>query len=206
MRRGFDITTVVARVVTSGGGFALIGALAGPIGALIGAAIGLLVGAIHAWAIVIAKCYPAGAKGWFLMILDFTWSLPNTMLGSIYLALNLLFGNRLDKAQSRSRSSLVLKKGIFHGFATTLGPVEAGTTSGISRHEYVHVLQARIFGPFYVPLVIANYIVATVFPYWLIYHDHARKPIRSFGDYFMRGVYPHTWNEEWAYAVEGHAP
>ena len=127
MRRGLDITTAIGRVLTSVGTFGLIGLLAGPIGLIIGLGVGAVLGGIHAWALVLAKCYPAGAKGWFLMIVDFTWSLPNTVIGSVYLALNFLFGNKLDRSQSRDRSSLVLQGGVFHGFATTLGPVEAGT-------------------------------------------------------------------------------
>ena len=206
MRRGLDIATVVARMGSSLFAFGFLGLFGGPIGLIIGLATGALLGGVHSWALLTAQSYPAGPKGWFLMIIDFTWSLPNTMMGSVFLAVNLLRGNTLDKEQSRSRSSIVLSEGVFHGFATTLGPVEAGTSNSISKHEYVHVLQARIFGPFYVPLVMLNYVVATILPYWLIYHDHKNKPIRSFSDYFMRGVYPHTWHEEWAYAVEGEAP
>lgn len=206
MRSVLDFTTVIGRIATSTLPFALLGALAGPFGILIGAVVGGLIGCVHAYALIKAKCYPTGVKGWLLLVVDYTWSLPNTIIGSLYLAINFMLGNRLDLAQSRHRSSLVLSNGIFAGFATTLGPVEAGTNEHIADHEYVHVLQARIFGPLYIPLILLNYPIATILPYWWLYHDHVGHPITSFRDYFMKGVYPHIWHEEWAYKVQGHAP
>jgi hypothetical protein len=51
----------------------------------------------------------------------------------------------------------------------------------------------------------AHYVINTVLPYWLLYHkkQYPKKPITSFGEYFSRGVYPHTWAEEWGYSIEG---
>jgi hypothetical protein len=84
--------------------------------------------------------------------------------------------------------------------------VRAGATSAIQRHEDTHVLQARLFGPLYVPLIAAHYALATLLPYWLAYHDRAERPIDSVATYFRRGVYPHVWHEEWAYRVQGQPP
>lgn len=206
MPAALSAVVVVVRIVSSAAIFALLGNLVGTVGAVIGAGIGLVVGILHAWALVSARSYPAGARGWLLLVVDHTWSLVNTVAGSLFLAVNMATGNTPDPAMSAGRSTVVLKRGILPGFATTIGPVEAGTDRAIARHEYVHVLQARIFGPLYLPLVVLHYVVATVIPYWLLYHDHSTRPIRSFRDYFMRGVYPHAWNEEWAYAVEGSPP
>lgn len=201
-----SVVALIARIATSVAVFGGIGVPAGIVGVIVGAAVGLALGLTHGICVARTASYTSDGRGWWLMIVDHTWSLPNTLVGSIYLALNLIFGNRLDEAQSKGRSSLVLRKGIFGGFATTLGNVEAGTDAAIADHEYVHVFQARLLGPLYLPLVGLNYVIATILPYWLLYHDKAGHPIKSFGDYFMRGVYPHVWNEEWAYRVQGSPP
>jgi hypothetical protein len=145
--------------------------------------------------------------GWVQYFVDCTWSILNTVIGAVYITLNYLTLNSISSSvSSKGMGLLVLRRGIFPGFATTLGNVVAGGSSGIMKHEGLHVLQARIFGPLYIPLVIANYIIASILPYWLIYHNHSSSPIKSFGAYFMRGVYPHVWNEEWAYSVQGTPP
>jgi hypothetical protein len=168
--------------------------------------IGLAVGLPFGWAVAVTAAYPGSARGVLLFIVDHSWSLLNTVTGAVFLALNLLFGNRVDRVQSRHSGCLFLTKGVFGGFATTLGTVQAGTTVNIRCHEDVHVLQARVFGPFYLPLVMAHYVVVTVVPYWLLYHDRAHRPINSLGTYFLRGVYPNVWCEKWAYSVEGSPP
>jgi hypothetical protein len=121
-------------------------------------------------------------------LVDCTWSVANTVVGAEFLTLSYITFNFPSTAvSSEYRGFLVLRRGVFPGFATTLGNVIAGGTPGILRHEGVHVLQARIFGPTYIPLVIANYIVATLLPYCLVYHDHGRKPIKSLGAYLCAG-------------------
>lgn len=206
MPAGTATVLTAVRVLSSAAVFGLLGSLAGEIGAVVGAGVGLAIGILHAWVLVSAGSYPAGPRGWLLLAVDHTWSLLNTVAGSLFLAVTMATGNTPDRVMSAGRSTIVLQRGIMPGFATTIGPVEAGTDSTIARHEYVHVLQARIFGPLYLPLVVLHYVLATIIPYWLLYHDHSNRPIRSFRDYFMRGVYPHAWNEEWAYAVEGSPP
>lgn len=206
MEQGIAITSVILRIVTNAGLFALVGSRANATVAVIFAIVGAVLGGVHAFALVKCKAYPNDGRGWFLLVVDHTWSLINTAVGSVFLVVNLIGGNRLDTVTLTGRTTVVLKGGVARGFATTIGPVEAGTNGHIAKHEYVHVLQSRIFGPFYIPLVLANYVLATILPYWWIYHDHSARPIGSFGDYFMRGVYPHVWNEEWAYAVEGSPP
>lgn len=196
-----NLSTWVLRVGSSAGLGLVLGALFGPIGAIVLGLLGLVVGAVHAWALVSTSCLPATGKSWFTLVIDNTWALTNTVLGSLYLAANFATGNRLAPNTCSGRSSLVLERGVLPGFATTIGAVEAGTTEHISKHELVHVLQARIFGPFFYPLVGLGYVIATLVPFWLLYHDHTERPIRSIGDYFMKGVYPHTWHEEWAYKI-----
>lgn len=203
----YAVVVAVVRVGTNTGALMLPGLLISGVGAAIFGVVGLVLGIIHAAAVITTTSYDHDGHGVWLFVVDHTWSLPNTVVGSLFLALNMLLGNRLDKTNSRHRSTLVLKKGVFPNFATTIGNVEAGSFEhNITAHEYTHAFQARAFGPLYIPLVVVNYVAATILPYWLLYHDHDTKPIRSLGNYFMCGVYPHTWHEEWAYAVEGSPP
>lgn len=180
----------------------LVGFVAGGVvGLLIVGGIGLVCGVVYARAVTAARVYEINARGLFTFAVDVTWSLPNTLVGALFLALNLLFGNELDR-QFSGRNSVGLRNGVFPGFATTIGPVVARTKFN-DPHEAIHVLQARLFGPLYLPLVLANYVLATVAPYWLLYHDRTTAPIDVISSYFRRGVYPHVWNEEWAYRVAG---
>lgn len=182
------------------------GLLTGDVGwSLLGVVIGLALGVVYGWAVAVAPVYePTSARGVAAFIVDHSWSLSNTLVGAMFLAVSLVFGNRLDRDFT---GHVGLRSPAIAGYAgTTIGPVQAGTGTGVDRHEAVHVLQARLFGPLYLPLVGLSYTVATVLPYWLLYHDHAAHPIRGIRGYFTRGVYPHTWHEEWAYRVEGTPP
>ncbi len=149
---------------------------------------------------------PAFCAGVGLGVIDFTWSLPNTASGVLLWLWALGRGNSVDRGFSRHRGTIGLRDGVIKGFATTVGPVQAGVGMGVDEHEAVHVFQARLFGPCYLPLVLLNWVVATVLPYWLLYHDRERAPIDGVRAYFQRGVYPHCWHEEWAYRVQGSPP
>lgn len=201
-----SVTLAVTRAATNAAALWAVGDLVDRVAAVALGALGLLAGALHARAVVATDSYPPDRRGAWLAVVDHTWSLPNTVAGSLLLAVALALGNRPDPDRSRHRSTVVLREGVMPGFATTIGTVEAGTTHHLAAHEYLHVLQARLFGPAYLPLVALNYVVATVLPYWLVYHDRTARPIRSVRDYFLRGVYPHTWHEEWAYRVGGGTP
>jgi hypothetical protein len=197
----------------------------GAIGAVIGGAIGLALGVFFGWTLARAHCYERSPKGVFLFVVDHTWSLLNTVAGSMFLLVSLAKGNELNVVDSRHTGKVVFTRGLIPNrkrivgpdrhvvrtyFATTVGNVMVGVhpdgSPGLKRHEGVHVFQARLFGPFYLPLVAIGFAVAIVLPYWLLYHDRERRPIRSVRDYFMRGVYPHVWHEEWAYSVGGTPP
>jgi len=200
MRFAIHAATWVLKLVSHAFLLGLLGSLAGPVGTWIGFIVGLIIGGVHAWAITKTDCHPdKSVKAWFLLLIDNTWAVTNTMAGAFFLTFSLARGNELDLDRCSGRSSLVLRNGVMHGYATTIGTIEAGTTDGLDAHEQVHVLQARIFGPFFYPLVALSYVVVTIFPYWLLYHDHDARPIRNFREYFINGVYPHTWHEEWAY-------
>jgi hypothetical protein len=150
--------------------------------------------------------YPAGRSGVGQAAVDCTWSLPNTLAGLLFLGFALLRHNRLDRDAGRATGNIRLAESVIPGFATTVGPVIAGAAPRILPHERIHVFQARLFGPFYGLLVGLHYLVLIVLPYWLLYHDRTRRPVRNVRQYFLNGVYRHVWHEVWAYRVAPAAP
>jgi hypothetical protein len=134
-------------------------------------------------------------------VVDATWSSLNTWAGSIFYGVLRLAGNPLDLERTHGAGSLWLINGVVPRYATTIGTVKAGSNPRIDAHEEIHVLQARVFGPLYLPLVAVNYVVATVLPYWLLFSDRPGYAIDGVGAYFEKGVYPHVWHELWAYRV-----
>lgn len=170
----------------------------GPVGAVILGAISALFAIPYGRAVALGKQY-RGATGAFLCVIDATWSSLNTWAGAIYYGIHRMAGNTHDAAKSAGTGSIWLTKGVVAKYATTIGLVKAGSGPTIDKHEEIHILQARIFGPLYLPLVGANYVLATVLPYWLLFRDKEKHPISGFGSYFEHGVYPHVWNELWAY-------
>jgi hypothetical protein len=203
------VAGTVAAVVLAGA----TGSVGYALGAVVGLAVGLVVGgvagAVFGWAVATARPYDFSAGiGILRYVVDLTWSLPNTLLGAVYLTGNLVAGNRVERHYSLHSGCVQLTRGVFPriggvSYLTTIGTVIAGVAPAVHAHEHGHVLQARIFGPLYVPLVLINYVLATVVPFWWLYHDHSRYPIREFGAYFLDGVYPHVWNEAWCYRVYG---
>lgn len=196
--------------------------IAGPISALIltgtGVAIGwqggwtvmLVVGAVFAifgtvfgYAAGSARVYSSSAWGVGVFVIDHTWSLLNTIIGAIFLTFAWP-SNHLDRANSRHTGVVALASPI-RGYARAIGTVEAGggpigTPDRV--HEDTHVLQGRLLGPLYWPLVILGYVLLTIVPYWLVNHDHKALPVNSIWKYIENGVYPHMWNEIWADQVE----
>lgn len=222
MRRWTEVCAgVVAAVVPAGVGGAL-GALAGGGSGLVaGLVAGGVPGAVFGWAVAAFVPYDlTSARGIARYVADLTWSLPNTWLGAVLLTGNLLAGNRVIADLSRYGGTVHLARGTLPAmggvrYVTTVGTVVAGIPAApddsacstaaraLLAHERGHVLQARLLGPAYVPLVLVNYAVAAVLPFWWLWHDHAAYPIRSVAAYFQHGVYPHVWNEEWCYRAYG---
>ncbi len=192
------------------GGF-VIGFLSGGLtGGVLGGMAGAFTGMIHGFTMADAHSYDwSSLSGWMGFLADNTWGLPNSMVGSLFATANIMGGNPIDRTNSRNSGALMFENEWFSGYATTLGNVIVGTKGlahDVLEHEQAHVLQARIFGPVFYPTMIAHYAINTILPYWLFYHNkrYPNTPIRNFGEYFSRGVYPHTWAEEWGYAVGGH--
>src|SRR5262245_15540500 len=175
----------------------------GPVGAVLGAALALALGAPFGWALRAGGSYPATGRGRAAFLVDHTWSLANTLAGALYLVVNMVRRNRIADAYSRGSGCVHLANGFVPGYLTTVGTVIAGVDERAHAHEHGHVLQARIFGPLYLPMVASNYVVAIALPYWLAYHDRHRYPINSLRAYLEQGVYPNTWHEAWCYRVYG---
>jgi RHS repeat-associated protein len=177
-------------------GFAAGGLFGGLIGGIVGGTIGLVTGAVHGWSMAYAHSYDwSTGAGWGMFFLDNTWSVLNSFVGSLFLTGLLIGGKSINADESRGSGGLSLSGTTGTGYSMTFGNVVVGWT----HHERVHIDQARILGPLFVPLAVGHFVLNTVFPYWLIYHDHQNYPINSFAHYFTYGVYPHTFQEEWAY-------
>jgi hypothetical protein len=202
---GNNVAGIVLGVSVTATGAAL-GALAGgPIGAGILGVLSLLFAIPFGRATAHGRPYH-GAIGVWRCVIDATWSSVNSWAGAIYYGIHRLTGNTVDLAKTSGKGSIWLTKGVVAKYATTIGTVKAGSSEAIDAHEEIHIFQARLFGPAYIPLVILNYVVATMIPYWLLFRDKARYPITGFGSYFENGVYPHVWNELWAYRATEHTP
>lgn len=198
------VAGIIAAVLLTGASVLAGFVTAGPFGLIVGLVLGALIGAVFGWSIASAKSYDFGSPvGVLKYVVDITWSLPNTLVGSFFLVLNLVFGNRIDRTYTPQTGCVHLGKKAFPPYLTTIGTVIAGVDEDVHPHEHGHILQARIFGPFYLPAVVLNYIIASVLPFWWFYHDHKKYPIDGIGAYFLQGVYPHNWNEAWCYGVYG---
>lgn len=173
------------------------------VGGLITVAVLAILGCIHGVRLAIAQTHVSGL-GVLGLIIDSTWASPNQILGSIFATITLYIP--IARTDSQGSARLVLKNGVFPRYATTLGNVTAGTA--VPRHEFQHVLQSWIFGPFFYPIFVVNYVFNTLIPVWwvvkVVFKIWPSNKIDSFGAYFTRGVYPFTLFEVWGYAVEGH--
>ena len=98
--------------------------------------------------------------GWLELIADLTWSLPNTIFGFIFGNIIYIFFGEPSKSESRNKGWIVFMPRGSSGFGVdvlqTLGTVNLG---GAGAHEKVHLLQARIFGPLFLPIYAVNYVV-----------------------------------------------
>jgi hypothetical protein len=94
------------------------------------------------------------------LIADLTWSLPNTLVGFILANPVYLFFGNPSRELSKDQGWIAYKARGARGFGVdvlqTVGTVNIG---GAGKHEKVHLLQARIFGPLFIPIVILSYFL-----------------------------------------------
>lgn len=175
-------------------------ALGYAIGGTTGAWIGAVTGMVHGLAMAKAGSYNWEGEGWLKFIVDNSWSLFNSAVGSVFATVNIAF-NKINEAGSKDTGSLYFDSGWFGNYATTLGNVTVGQQVPV--HEKQHALQARIFGPAFYPLALVSFEVNTVLPWWLLFgRNKGDCGGSSFGEYFT-GVYRNSWHEIHAYSVEG---
>lgn len=122
------------------------------IGATAGAAYGLLAAFLCSYDL-------SRGEGFMELGLDLTWSLPNTLFGLAVGNLLYPFFGVPSREQSDGQGWISYRsRGYDFGtnVLQTLGTVNLG---GRGAHEMVHVTQARILGPFYLPVQAASYAV-----------------------------------------------
>lgn len=162
------------------------------IGNTTGAIIGGITGAIQGFSMAYADSYDwKSGWSWMAFILDNSWSQFNSLIGSGFAVLNVVW-NPIDEEASKGSTTVVYEHGWVPNYSTTIGNVTAGNRKDYQAHERSHAWQGRLLGPFYAPAVLINYEIAAVLPYWLIW-DH--DEIDGVGDYFIEGVYHNVWHE-----------
>jgi RHS repeat-associated protein len=177
---------------------ALPGILAGDLGWAIGGGIaGGVTGAVHGWSMAYAESYDwSSGTGWLQFLADNTWSLPNSVIGSLFATANILW-NPIDKTLSKNTGQLYFKNQWFPPYDTTLpGNVTVGSVVPV--HERVHTDQARYFGPFYLAFQIVWY------GFWLAVFPIGIPASLIVGKNYLKCIaYNNNPFEIWAYHVEG---
>jgi len=180
------------------------------VAAVIGAIFGLLYG-LEAGILVI---YDLNGAGWVQLIIDMTWSLPNTIWGFVIGNLIFIFVGTPSSSASHYQGFISYTPrggGSFgHSVLQTHGTVNLG---GAGQHELVHVMQARIFGPLFLPLYFANYVLNSVVQLlwtgtigtalWLANvrdTPYFRPPEKSVVGGFFGWIYYYTIFELWGYS------
>jgi hypothetical protein len=153
--------------------------------------------------------------GWVELLIDMTWSLPNTVFGFVFGNLIYVFFGLPSKASSQGQGWVVYtpyssSTTFGNSVLQTLGTINIG---GSGQHERMHLLQARIFGPLYLPLFALFYIATfliqvlwTAMLGWILLLLNVRDtawftpPSSSAVSGFWGWIYYATPFELWAYA------
>ena len=213
-----SILTIVVAPVFAALTVALLNALAGsPVSFANACFAGGVAGCMYGMEAGFVGAYDLGSpRGWLELAVDMTWSLPNTVFGFLFGNLIYPFFGQLSREMSEGEGWVVFKatgSGAFgNDVLQTLGTVNLG---GEGAHERVHLVQARIFGPLYLPIYGANYVVnflvqvawTGLFGLLLWKLGVLDRPyFRWSGDSAVGGfwgwIYRVTLFELWAYATE----
>lgn len=178
-----------------------------------GGAFGLAYGLLSGILLIYDLSSPAG---WLELVIDLTWSLPNTLFGFVVGNVVYLFFGAPSRDTSEDKGWISYQPRSSTGFGNdvlqTLGTVNIG---GEGAHERVHLMQARLFGPLYLLIFGANYIVNFIVQgIWsgtvglLLWFAHVRDtpyfrpPDTSAVKGFFGWIYYATVFELWAYATQ----
>ena len=151
--------------------------------------------------------------GWLALLVDMTWSLPNTIWGFVWGNVIFWFAGSPSTADSAGETWVVFQPrsstGFGHSVLQTHGTFNLG---GAGQHEKLHLLQARAFGPLFLPLYLACYVVTSVVQLlwtgtlgWILVLAKVRTkaplqpPARSVVGGFFGWIYYATLFELWAY-------
>lgn len=163
----------------------------------------------------ILTIYDLGSPvGWLSLLVDMTWSLPNTIWGFAVGNLIFWFVGTPSRADSEDQGWIVFKprssSGFGHSVLQTHGTLNLG---GSGQHEKMHLLQARLFGPLFLPLYLVFYAVTaaiqlvwTITLGWILLLLKVRRkawfepPPRSVVSGFFGWIYYATPFELWAYS------
>jgi hypothetical protein len=156
--------------------------------------------------------------GWLLILVDMTWSLPNTVFGFVFGNIIYFCLGSPSAAESKDSGCVVFKRrdtsaAFGNRIKQTLGTMIIGVRSP---HEAIHLMQERVFGPLYLTIFAANYIAAFVLQVaftaligWALWlakirdTPWLRPPVKSSFGNFFGFVYRANFFEWWAYKVAG---
>jgi len=143
---GFTMTLIALLAHASAGWMLLVGVIFGLL-------YGLMAGLLRAYDL-------STHTGVLTLLVDLSWSLISTIAGFILgNAIYIFFGNP-SRELSENQGWISYKARGTSGFRDdvlqTIGTVNIG---GAGNHERVHLMQARIFGPLFIPIIIVSYIV-----------------------------------------------
>lgn len=150
---------------------------------------------IHNW---------AGA-GWITFLIDYTWGLAGTVNGALFHLFNFLWAGHADQSSDERHGAHVYASGFRFktNFAVTQGNVMSDMGSNrfgstLFTHEKTHVLQNRVFGPFYT-LTYLGWMAVMLVPALIaaaITKNNAGTMIEGWC------YYSNPW-ETWAYSAAG---
>jgi hypothetical protein len=177
---------------------------------LAAALIGLGIGVLYGLEAATLSIYDLESfVGWVELIVDMTWSLLGTVTGLIVGNLVfLILGSTPSGGQSKNQGWIVYPSN--GGILTTIGTVNRG---GPGQHERMHLLQDRVFGPFFIPFYLIFYVFTALIQVawtltlgivlWLCKvrdTPYFRPPQVSVVQGFFGWIYYATPFELWAYA------
>jgi hypothetical protein len=154
------LTVIVSLLLGIVGSILLFG-VSGVTGMMPAVWIGLIFGLLYGLEAGVLLIYDLNSPlGWLLIIVDLTWSLPNTVFGFVLGNLIYPWIAGLPSQSMSKDQGWICFNGTFgssgNAVLQTLGNVNLG---GQGQHEKMHLLQARCFGPTYLAIFGANYAV-----------------------------------------------
>ncbi|WP_027345470.1 hypothetical protein [Hamadaea tsunoensis] len=147
--------------------------------------------------------------GWVALVVDMTWSLPNTIWGLFWGNVIFWFIGTPSRTASEGQTWISFSGRLGKGTLQTHGTINLG---GAGQHEKLHLMQARVFGPLFLPLYLAFYAITAVLqvlwcalPGWIAVVAGWRQkvplqpPAASVVGGFFGWIYYATLFELWAY-------